>query len=69
MLLCSDLLSLFIMKHEYAKIERLTKTMNGFFRKRQEENCAWMNGRLPAKQREAMISLIKQAKKIDENSL
>lgn len=68
-LLSTDLSSLFIMKYEYAKIERLTKTMNGFFKKRQEENCCWRNGRLPAKQRKAMISLIRQAKEIDENSL
>ena len=25
------------MKNEYAKIERLTKTMSGFFKKREEE--------------------------------
>jgi hypothetical protein len=57
------------MKHEYAKIERLTNTMRSFFKKRRDDGVAWRNERLPPNQRKAMISLIKQAKKIDENSL
>jgi len=57
------------LKHEYAKIERLTKTMRGFFEKRDKDGVSWRNDRLPPNQRRTMISLIRQAKKIDENSL
>lgn len=52
-----------------SKIDRLTKTMKSFFDKRKEENFMWCNEGLPVKQRKVMISLIKQAKRIDEDSL
>ena len=57
------------MKHERAKIDRLTQTMRSFFVKREKDGKSWLNERLPTNQRKAMISIIKQAKKIDENSL
>lgn len=54
---------------ERAKIDRLTKTMALFFEKRRENRMVWFNGRLPISQRKVMVSLIKQAKKIDETAL
>jgi len=57
------------MQSEKAKIDRLTKTLQSFFDTRSKERMSWLNDRLPPKQRKVMISIIQQAKKIDENSL
>jgi hypothetical protein len=57
------------MQSEKAKIDRLTKTLRSFFDTRSKERMSWLNDRLAPKQRKVMISIIQQAKKIDENSL
>jgi len=55
--------------HERAKIDRLKKTLRSFTDAGVKEGCSFINDRMPTKQRRLMISLIKQAKKIDENQL
>jgi hypothetical protein len=39
--------------------------MDLFFKIRASEQCCWLNGELPAKQRKQLKSILKQAKSID----
>jgi hypothetical protein len=56
-------------KSQNIKIDRLMKTMHNFFEQRKKDHCGWYNGRLKSKQRKYMQSIIKQAKKINEETL
>lgn len=56
-------------KSQNIKIDRLMKTMHNFFEQRNKDNCGWYNRRLMPKQRKYMASIIKQAKKLNEETL
>ena len=53
------------MNKQRAKIDRLIKSMDLFFKHRTAEKCCWLNGELPPKQRKQLKSILKQAEYID----
>jgi len=51
------------------KVDRIVLTMRRFLQQRARDYCSWRNEKLPSKQRKIMQSIIKQAKKINEETL
>lgn len=56
-------------KSQKRKVDNIVATMKRFIDQRAKDYCSWMNDQLPCKQRKIMQSIIKQAKKINEQEL